>query len=75
MPTKNQLAQIKMSHEYDHTPERALHYTGGEEVLVYPTCDVSSLAPCSHDDADTILFAHAVEAAKRAYKKKKQSHC
>ena len=39
---------------------------GEEEVLVYPACDVSSLAPCSHEEADTIMFAHATEAAKRA---------
>ena len=36
---------------------------------MYPTCDVSSPAPCSHHDADTILFAHAAEAAKRTYKR------
>ena len=30
---------------------------------------MSSLAPCSYEKADTIMFAHAAEAAKRAYKK------
>ena len=30
---------------------------------------MSSLAPCSHEEVDTIIHAHAAEAAKRAYKK------
>ena len=36
---------------------------------MYPACDVSSLAPCLHEEADTIVSVHAAEAAKRAYKK------
>ena len=36
---------------------------------MYPAYDVSSLAPCSYEEADTIMFAHAAEAVKRAYKK------
>ena len=72
MPTKNQLPQIKIRcrrSQYDNSLERALHFTGDEAILVYPVQDVSSLAPCSHEEADTIMFAHAAEAAKRAYKK------
>ena len=34
-----------------------------------PACDVASLAPCSYEEADTIMFAHAAGAAKRACKK------
>ena len=30
---------------------------------------MSSLAPCMHEEAGTIMFAHATEAAKRANKK------
>ena len=30
---------------------------------------MSSFAPCLHKEADTIMFAHATEAAKRANKK------
>ena len=30
---------------------------------------MSSLAPCLHEEADTIMFSHATEAAKRANKK------
>ena len=30
---------------------------------------MSSLAPCSYEEVDSIMFAHAAEAAKRAYKK------
>ena len=30
---------------------------------------MASLAPCSHEEADTIMFAHVAEAAKRAYTK------
>ena len=46
-----------------------LHFTGDEAILVYPVCDVSLLAPCSHEEADTIMFTRAAEAAKRVYKK------
>ena len=38
-------------------------------VLVFPAWDMSSLAPCLHEEADTIMFAHATEATKRPYKK------
>ena len=71
MPTKKQLVQIEIrcDAQCDNTPERVLHFTGEEEVLVYPARDVASLAPCSHEEADTIIFAHAMETAKRAYKK------
>ena len=34
---------------------------------------MSSFAPCLHEEAGTIIFAHATEAAKRA-KKKISSH-
>ena len=30
---------------------------------------MSSFAPCLHEEADTIMFAHATEAAKRDNKK------
>ena len=30
---------------------------------------MSSFAPCLHEEADTIMFAHATEAAKRTNKK------
>ena len=30
---------------------------------------MSSLVPCLHEEANTRMFAHATEAAKRAYKK------
>ena len=31
-----------------------------------PARIMSSFAPCLHEDADTIMFAHSTEAAKRA---------
>ena len=34
-----------------------------------PARDMSSLMPCLHEEADTRMFAHAMEAAKRLYKK------
>ena len=36
-----------------------------------PACDMPSFAPklCLHDEADTRIFAHATEAAKRPNKK------
>ena len=71
VPTKEQLAQIgiRCDAQCDNTRERVMHFTGEEEALVYPARDVSSLAPCSHDETDTIIFAHAMETAKRANKK------
>ena len=38
-------------------------------VLVCPACDMPSFAPCLHEEADTRIFAHATEAAKRPNKK------
>ena len=38
-------------------------------VLVCPACDMPSLAPCLHEEADTRIFALATEAAKRPNKK------
>ena len=34
-----------------------------------PACDISSFAPCLHEEADTRIFARAMEAAKRPNKK------
>ena len=38
-------------------------------VLVCLACDMPSFAPCLHEEADTIIFARATEAAKRSNKK------
>ena len=60
-----------MSHDHSMTilQERTLHFTRDAGVLVYPAYYVSSLAPYLHEETDTIMLAHAAEAAKRAYKK------
>ena len=59
-----------MTHDHSVTIlQRGPYTTGEEEVLVYPAREMSSLAPCSHGDTDTIIFAHAMETAKRANKK------
>ena len=34
-----------------------------------PACDMPSLTPCLHGEADTRIFARATEAAKRPNKK------
>ena len=39
-------------------------YGGRSLVLVCPACDMSSLAPCLHKDADTRMIARVTEAAK-----------
>ena len=39
-------------------------YGGRSSVLVCPACDMSSLAPCLHKEADTRMFARATETAK-----------
>lgn len=45
-------------------PNKELVATYGESVLVLPAReDVSSLSPCSHEEADTRIFVHAVDAA------------
>ena len=36
---------------------------------MYSVRDVASLAPCSYEEADTIMFAHSTETLNRAYKK------
>ena len=40
-----------------------------------PACDMSSLAPCLHEEADTRMFARATEAAKRLIQENKQLRC
>ena len=37
--------------------------------IVCSACDRPSFAPCLHEEADTRIFAHATEAAKRHNKK------
>ena len=44
-------------------------YWRRSSVLVYPACDMPSFASCLHEEADTRMFAHAKETAKRANKK------
>ena len=44
-------------------------YGRRSSVLVCPACDMSSFAPCLHEEADTRIFARATEAAKRPNKK------
>ena len=34
-----------------------------------PACDMPSFAPCLHEEADSRIFARAMEAAKRPNKK------
>ena len=46
---------------------------GRSSVWVCPARDMSSVAPCLHEEVDTIMLAHAMEAAKRA-KTKINSH-
>ena len=45
-------------------------YGRRSSVLVCPACDMPSCAPCLHEEADTGIFAHATDAAKRPNKKK-----
>ena len=50
----------------------ALHFTGDEAVLVYPACDVSSFAPCLHEEADTIMVAPRKQL--KGFQENKQPH-
>ena len=38
-------------------------------LLVFPVCLLPSFAPCWHEEADTRIFAHATEAARKPNKK------
>ena len=41
-------------------------------MLVCPACDISLLAPCLHEEADTRMFARGMEAAKMLKQENKQ---
>ena len=43
--------------------------TNGTQVLVSPAHDSSSLAPCLHEEADTMMFVHDADATSRGHKK------
>ena len=52
-----------------YSRENPTHYGRRSLVLVCPACDMSSLAPCLHEEADTRIFACDMEADKRPDKK------
>ena len=48
-----------------YSRENPALYGRRSSVLVCSACDMPSFAPCSHEEADTRIFAHATEAAKK----------
>ena len=70
MPTKKQLPQMEIRYctmtVRQYSRENHALYGRRSSVLVCPACDMSSLAPCLHEEADTRMFARATETAKKA---------
>ena len=52
-----------------YSREKPALYWRRSLVLVCPACDMPSFAPCLHEEADTRIFARAMEAAKRPIRK------
>ena len=73
MPTKKQKTHIEIRcytiRVGQYSRENPALYMRRIWVLVCPACDMSSFARCLHEEADTRMFAHATEAAKRPNKK------
>ena len=76
MPTKKQLPHMEirccMMRVWQYSRENPALYGRRSSVLVCPACDMPSLAPCLHEEADTRVFAHATEADKRLKQENKQ---
>ena len=72
MPTKKQLPQIEnrcyTMTVRQYSRENPALYGRRSSVLMCPVRDISSLAPCLHEEADTRLFADAL-TTKRANEK------
>ena len=50
--------------------EKQVISTFGEEVISNPShVDVSNLAPCNHEEADTRMMLHAADAVKQGFSK------
>ena len=43
--------------------------TNSNEVLCIPPHDTSSLAPCNHEEVDTRMFVHLVDAVTKCFNK------
>ena len=54
-----------------YSRENPALYERRSSVLVCSACDMPSLAPCLHEEADTRIFARTKEAAKRALQENK----
>ena len=48
---------------------KAIYTTDGMSVLSTGSQDLASLAPCSHEEADTRLFLHALDAVQKGCRK------
>ena len=49
---------------------KTIYSTIGTEVLCsLAAADVSSMAPCSHEEADTRLFVHVADAVRKGFQK------
>ena len=60
---------------WQYSRENHAFYGRRSLVLVCPACDMSSLVPCLHEEADTRMFARATEATKRLKQENKQLRC
>ena len=78
MQTKKQLPQMEIRYctmtVWQYSRENTALYGRRSSVSLCPACNMSSLAPCLHEEADTRMFAHATEAAKRLKQENKQLH-
>ena len=43
--------------------------TNGNEVLCIPPQDTSGLAPCNHEEVDTLMFVHLADAETKGFNK------
>ena len=51
------------------TAERSLVVTNGDTALSAPARDMTNLAPCNHEEADSRIMVHIADAIMMGYQK------
>lgn len=66
---KTDLFEFLAIHVATIQTEKKVITTYKENVMSANPCDISSLAPCFHEEADTWLFVHAADAVKEGHQR------
>ena len=53
------------------TLEKTLVVSNGDTAICFPAQDISNLAPCNHEEADSRIMVHVADAIKQGFQNKK----